>query len=864
MMWPFHRRDRGQELDDEIRAQLEMAASDAVERGASDVEARARVRRDFGNIPHVKEATRAVTGWPSLEQAAHDFARAAKRIARSPGFSAAAIAMLAVAIGLTTAMFSLLDALVLRPVPFPDADRLTTIMMFHGTNGHGTGRLSVPPAVFRAWRDVGIFDAVEGYLSAASVLGDEEPVMGDVAYVSPSLVATLGGRPVLGRGLTQDDARDGVTPGALVARAFWRDRLAGEQGAIGSRLVVDGRAVTIVGVLPETFRFPSRETAVWIAADFSSDRPPVREPDVVVRLARGVSRADAMRVATDRAHAADPSMTGWDAQPQPVAGGDVPEFQRRSAALLAGGAGLVFIVLAANLASLLLVRFGGRRRELSVSSALGASRSRLLRQVLAETCVLGALGGAAGGVFAVELLAAARALLPPPFFAGSLNPLTLDSHALVIAGAASVLATILAGLVPAIVATRPSPAWSLDAVERAGTESRRARLLMRALIIGEVAFACTLLVGAASLVRSFSNLAAADRGFDPRGLVTVWLGPDNLTGSNPARRRAARTSAEAAVRTLAGVEQVAWSNGSPGASAEHDFYQWRTDTSQSAPVFLQLQQYRISREFFAIYGIRLLRGRPFRPDEDRSHVVIGDRLAAALWPDANPVGHSFSAVPESGHDALLHFTVIGVAKDIRRPSLDGAGDAIGLYTPFNPDATYSTLTIKCGDACPSEAVVRTTIAAASPSLRVFRVTRLEDAYAQDLDQPRVTAVASSAFSVIALVAAAAGLFSVLSYAVSRRRREFGIRVALGCSPAAVRRLVVREGLTIALAGGALGSGLAWFVVRLLASLEYGVSARDPLNWAVVLAVVTPAALAASWRPAAQAMRVDPALLLRQE
>jgi ABC-type antimicrobial peptide transport system permease subunit len=218
---------------------------------------------------------------------------------------------------------------------------------------------------------------------------------------------------------------------------------------------------------------------------------------------------------------------------------------------------------------------------------------------------------------------------------------------------------------------------------------------------------------------------------------------------------------------------------------------------------------------------------------------------------------------ESGRDPHIRFTVIGVAKDIRRPSLDG-DEVLGLYIPVNPSAARWMLNIKCGDACPPEAAIRTSLRTASPALQVYQVTRLEDAYAEDLAQPRATALMSSGFSLIALLAAGAGLFSLLSYAVSRRRREFGIRVALGCSPAEIRRLVVRDGLTIALVGGALGSTLAWFVVRLFAALEYGIDARDPLNWVVVLALVAAAALAACWRPATQAMRVDPASLLREE
>jgi predicted permease len=855
-MWPFRPRDRRQELDDEIRTHLEMAERDAIERGESASEAHARARREFGNVPHVKEAVRVVTAWPKLEQLTQDITRAAKRIVRAPGFSVAAIAMLAVAIGLTTAMFSLLEALVLRPAPFPDADRLTAVMMWHGMDGGATATLTVSPAVFHAWRETPVFDAVEGYSSTTSVIGRERPVMGGVAFVSPGLLPMLGARPVLGRGFTGDDARDTATPRAVISSAIWRDQYAASRDALGTPLDIDGKSVTIVGVLPDTFRFPSRETGIWIATDFSVGGAAARRPQVVVRRTPDASEADAMRIATDRAHATDTATAAWEARARPVAGGDVPEFQRRSAALLAGGAVVVFIVLTVNVTSLVLVQCTRRRRELIVASTLGASRGRLLRQLLAETSVVAACGGVAGVGLAVQLLAAARALLPTAFFSGSLNPLTLDSRALAVAGAASALAVIVAGLLPALLATRPSASWSLAVSERAATDSRRGRLLMRALLVGEVAFACALLAVAVVLVRSFQNLADADRGFDPHGLVTLWLESGR---ADKASQRATMADADRALRSLPGVTRVAASVGVAWGPAEWGYYDWQSDTPGASAVSVPLQQYHVSPDFFDVYGITLLAGRMFQPGEEATHVIVGERFAAALWPGTDPVGHSFGP-----RTTTRRFQVIGVATDLRRPSLRPGQDVPGMYTPINPNAVADMFTIKCGDACPSEAVIRTALRATAPAASVYQVARLEDVYASDLAQPRATAFVSSAFSVISLLAAAAGLFGLLSYAVGRRRREFGIRVALGCSPAAIRRLVIRDGLTIALTGGAVGAALAWAAARFLASLEYGVSARDPLNWLVVVAIVAAAALVACWRPAAQAMRVDPAMLLREE
>ena len=275
-----------------------------------------------------------------------------------------------------------------------------------------------------------------------------------------------------------------------------------------------------------------------------------------------------------------------------------------------------------------------------------------------------------------------------------------------------------------------------------------------------------------------------------------------------------------------------------------------------AAIRLNFESYSVGPDFFQMYDIRLLKGRTFGPDDPAGRVVVGDRFASSLWPGVDPIGRSFTWGKET-------YEVVGMTREMNRPQL-GRPEMADLYLPFAPGSSYQTVSIRCGNACPSEGLIRQRLQGAGPALQVAQVRRLEETYWQDLAQPRATAALGFAFAAIALLAAAGGLFSVLSYTVGRRRREFGIRKALGASPGAIRGIVLMEGVVVGVFGLSLGSIAVWPLARVLASLSYGVTASDPLSWAAVLAVLGLTTLAASWRPARTAMRIDPALLLRDE
>ncbi|HEV3486555.1 MAG TPA: FtsX-like permease family protein, partial [Vicinamibacterales bacterium] len=628
---------------------------------------------------------------------------------------------------------------------------------------------------------------------------------------------------------------------------------------LGRRVRVDGEPVTVIGILSSDFRFPAWNTVIWRPIDFDAP-PPARVNDLAVayvRFAASLPRSESLRLATDAARHADPATAQLRAWARPLAGMELNDYGRRAVPLLAAGVVLVFLVLCANVASLLLARLTSRQREFSMCSALGASRGRLMRQAFAESVIIGCSGAVAGITLASALVALARAFLPEAFLVRSLNPLNLDLRAVIVTAAAGVTATLAAGLWPAWIGTRADAGAALRVVDRGGTESRGARALTRALLVAEMALACTLLVGAALLVRSFVNLARAERGLDVAGLIAATISLPRTSFPDAPARMSVAEQMEAAVRGLPGVERVARSYGLPPAGGGLAFGEWQADVPGSRPVNMEVESYSVGPEFFSLYGIPLLRGRTFGRADPDNQVVVGERFARALWGDADPLGGTFSRGRE-------RFTVVGLVREIHHPSLDARLDRPEFYQPFGGVGNYAMMSIRCAQSCPDVARLRRQLTASHPAVQVVEVRPLEDVYFEQLARPRATAALAFAFAAIAILAAAGGLFSVLTFAVGQRRREFGIRTALGASPVQIRRLVIRDGLLVAVAGVALGSAAAWGVGRALSSMQYGVTMSDPLSWLVVLVVLGATTAAASWRPAREASRVDPVLLLRSD
>lgn len=800
-------------------------------------------------------ANPAPRAWSPMAGLATDVRQALRRMAARPLAAALAVTMLALAIGVTTAMFTVVDALLLRPVPFPDADRLAHVVL--RTDRTSLGNVSRP--VFHAWRESRVFDAVEGAYRKTSLVDVSGGIVtAEAAFVSPGLLPLLGARPIAGRLFAADEGRVGKDEAVVISEGMWRQLFGGDSAIVGMTLRVDDRSLVIVGVLPDSFRFPTWDTRFWRPADFATqpEASTSERPSVFVRFMTVEGIGAALERAATLAHAVDADTAKLRADVREMAGLNAGQYLMHATPYLAGGVALVFLVLCANVSSLLLAQMSGRAREFSMCTALGASRARLMRQAVTESIVLGCAGTAAGMATAWLLVALMRAWLPDAFLMETLNPVDLDRRALLAASVSGVTAVMVAGLFPAWIGTRSSPAGAgadVSASSRSATESRVARAFTRGLLVVEVALTCALLVGTSLLVGSFVRLARVERGLDTTGVMTAWV---RLTA--PGSKAPAGVDAiKAAMAAMPGVESVSVSRMVPPRGGMIHFgCCWQADTPGAQPLDLVVDGYMADNDAFELYRIPIVRGRPFRPNEPETSVILGERLAQLLFPDGKAVGRSFRFDDS-------RFDVVGVARELRYPSLDRMSDVPEYYRPSGPLGASVNVNLRCGGPCPSIAALRQRLQALPEVRQIYRANMMDEPYAEELSRPRAAATMAVLFTGIAVIAACGGLFSVLSYAVARRRREFGIRVSLGAAPAQVQRLVLREGLRLAIAGALLGSLVAWVISRALTTVVYQVSAAEPAIWMSVAAIVALTTLVASWVPARRASRIDPAVLLRE-
>jgi predicted permease len=843
------------ELDDEVRGMFDLLVEEKTGAGMDVEAARRAATLELGRVESLKEQVRDIRAGSLVDTFLQDVRYAWRTLIRRPATGLAAIAMLALAIGVTTAMFTMVDALLLRPVPFPAADQLALVYM---GNAHG-GRITVAPAVLHSWRDSPVFSGAESAVPDTALIEfDGSVVTRGIARVTPGIFDLLGGvRPVRGRLFDASEGQAGSDDWVLLSEDLWRGLYHADPTLVGRRITVDGESLTVVGILPAEFRFPAWNTVIWRAASLDPPRGPGTRAMAYVRFAPGMPRPDAVRLATSAARAADSANADLEARVEPLAGLVLDAYYQRAVPLLAGAVVLVFLVLCANVSSLLLARLTVRQREFSVRSALGASRARLLRQGLVESGLLGALAALTGTGIAWTLVSVSRAFLPEAFLLRTLNPLNLDGRALAITAVSGIVATAAAGLIPAWLGSRVNADSSLRVTDRGATETRGARAVTRVLLCGQIALACMLLVAATLLVRSFMNLTQADRGLDSGGVLTAWVSMPRTAFPDRTSRASAAQSIEEQVRAVPGIQQVAWSYGLPPDGGAVSFGNWESDVSGGHVVDMMVERYNVGPDFFALYGIPLLRGRTFQPSEADGEVIVGERLAQALWPGLDPIGRAFTFDQERFH-------VVGLAREIHHPSLDSKLDRPEFYEPFSGTGSEAMMSLRCSGTCPGAALIRQRIAAGQPAVRIVNVHALDDVYFEQLARPRASAALGVAFAGMAVLAAAGGLFSVLSYTVARRRREFGIRTALGASPAQIGRLVLRDGTAVALTGLAIGAVGAWSLARALMSLQYGVTMNDPHTWGIVIGLLASTTAAASWRPARHAMLVDPVLLLREE
>jgi predicted permease len=793
-----------------------------------------------------------------------DFRYGVRRVLRQPGASAAVAALLALAIGVSSAMFAVVDAYIVRPAPFRDAAALSQVAV---QKRDSTGFYH-SFATARLWRQSGVFEHVSGIISAGGTLltNSGDAVSVNTTFVTPGTFEMAGVAPLLGRSFAAGEGRLGGADSVVLSEPLWRDRFGADPRVIGSTIQISDAKVTVVGVMPASFRFPYRGDGIWRPIDL--DQPPAdlakRSLAIFVRRPAGVPAPETARLALE---ALGPSaVANSRVELYSVERGLLDRYSRDAIVALAMVVGLVFVVLCANVTNLILSRMMTRAQEFGVAAAIGASRRRLVRQVLFEYVAIGICAGTAGLAIAYGIVGGLNRILPADFLRRTLNPLDLDVRAVLATWAVGAVATALAGLPAAFLGTRANPVDSLRLGSRTATELWTSRALTRVLLTIEVAMAVALLATGGLQMRSFMRLTTADRGVDSERVLSAQVTlPASQFGDRAARAAVALALAER-IRAVPGVADTALAAALPPAGGDLYSGAARADLPGAAPLQMLASNYRVAPDFFRTLGIPITAGRGVAREDGPTDVVLGDAMKRSLFGATDAVGHSFTF-------GDLTYRVIGLAAEIRNPTTDPRADLPEFYSTLFvpgkpgeasavPGSRTVTLAIRCGDPCASIPMIREAIHIVSAHAGVASIRPLSDDFLEQLTRPRLAATTALVFAFLGLFASAVGIYGVFHYSVSRQKRELGVRAALGATPGALGRSVVAGSLKITIAGAAGGAFAAWLLAKWLAAPLYGVQFADPTTWAVVLATVAVTAPLASWRPARQAMRVDPSFLLR--
>lgn len=782
------------------------------------------------------------------------------RIVRHPRAAAGVVALMALAIGVTSAMFSIVDAFLLSPAPFRNADTLHRV----GALVPRGGKPLSDAEMLRILRDERVFDTVfaTGLNAPGEIEGPTGIKMQRGSWVPPGVFAELGVRPLLGREFQPGEGAEGNSAQVLLSEQVWRDQFNADPAVVGSTIRVSNEPVLVVGVMPAHLRFPIRGEGIW--RPYDADRPSAAAMRTQLLLFARRPASMPVAAANERASAALRSATGIDYTVDlgSPSSGLLDAYSRESIVTLAIGVGLLFLLLCLNVTNLILARTAGRQVEFGVCSALGASRGRLMRQAFFENVALGIAGAVAGLALAIVLVQLAANWLPADLEWRTLNPLDVDLRVVMATSAFGVLATVLAGVPAAWLGTRGDVNRTLQISTRSGSGHRTASRTSTVLLIGEMAIAVALLAAAGLQVRSFVNLTNADRGVDASRVQVASLTMPERLFPDPAARATIVETLESRLAALPGVERTTYAQGIPPQGGSiHFSYRITSDIPDFTPVEVPFMfGYSVSSGFLGTLGIQVLAGRDFRDDDSADTAVISQSLARAVFGDADPVGRAFTF-------SKTTYRIVGVAEEIRNTLTDPRQDYPELYThrsPVAPRAPSSVaIAIRCADPCASQASLREVLSTAQAGVELRSLAPLSDSFMAQLSRPQTATTVASGFAMLALIATAVGLFGIMSQSVTRRRREFGIRAAVGAAPDQLRRLVLAGALRVCGVGLVMGVGAGWALGRWLESVQYGVSFFDPLTWVSVGLLVSVVSIIACWVPARRAMTTDPVSLLRE-
>ncbi len=836
-------------------------------------EARRAAHRKLGNATRIREEIYLMNSLGWIEALWLDLRYGVRMLVNNPGFTAVAVVTLALGIGANTAIFSVVNATLLQPLPFHDADRIVWVR----EKNHG----SVAPANFLDWRRQNhVFSAVSAYFSwGANLVARGQPRRINRTTCSADLLALLGVRPTLGRDFLPTDERAGHVPVAVISHTTWQESFGGDPNAIGGSLAIDGRTFRIIGIMPAGFRYPG-ETDVWVAPERDVPEAPIDIGDVtqnrgmhyltvIGRLAPGVTldhaRAEMDAIADQLVtqYREDSSERGVIVEPlKQIIVGDV----RPLLLILLGVVGLVLLIACANVANLMLARARVRSTEMAVRSALGASYARLLRQTFTESVLLALAGGALG--LLLSLITTRLLLRLGSDIILQVRAVRTDGLVLGFTLAISMLTGILFGLAPAFGLRRLNLSDSLKQASRQMTSGRE--LLRSSLVISEIALALVVSTGAGLLLRSFIGLSRQARlGFNPQNVLALSVAPTGERFQTASQRALFYRQALERLRALPGIIGAGIVDSLPPYSevtgpiriAEHGGH---SDEHLPGGAFSLA-----SPGYFRTLQIPLVRGRTFSSRDSMQApkvAVINQTLARIFFAQHDPIGARVEWSTADAQGKPVWLEIVGVVGDVKnyQPGAATMPQVYASYEQENWEAGMTFVVRTVANSMNVAPAVGSAIQSTSPDVPVFRVQLLSQALAQSFSGTRFNLVLFAVFSTLAVGLAAIGIYGLVSYLVTQRSREIGIRMAFGATHKDVLSMVVRNGIKLSLAGIGIGLLCTAALMRLMASLLYGVSPFDPATFGVVSIVLTVVALAACYIPARRATKVDPMVALRYE
>jgi putative ABC transport system permease protein len=881
-------------VSEDIRAHLEEKVADLMDAGIPEAEARARARRELGNATRIVEESRAVWGWIWVEQLIEDLRYGLRRMARNPGFTAAAVLCIGLGAGATTGIFSVVNAVLLRSLPYAQANRLVRVFTefpqeVTTTSPTGFHHFWVsPPEYFELKQETQSWDEFEGWVnSAANLAGNDQPIRATVAYVTGGLLPMLGVQPAMGRFSSAEENRPKVPATAVLSYSLWQRAFGGDPSVLNRDIRLNGRACRVVGVMPRGFLFPPGEVnppEMWVPLRPDPADQTTRDThylSVLGRLRPGVTTAQAQsemdrytihssQTRASNQHPFDPKI-----HPIVLAGfqDEIVRPVRPAMLVLLGAVAFLLLIACVNVANLLLARSEGRRREIAVRASIGAGTGQLLRQFLTEGILLSLAGAGLGLILAeggLRLLAATGAGSIP-----RASEIAIDWRVLLFALGIAAATGLFFGTTP-ILHIRPSGLHEILKSSTSRTIGSVASNRFRATLVGsEIALALILLIGSGLMVKAFWKLQEVDSGIRPDHLLTMQLSLPSAIYRTETQAHEFWTALIDRVDGLPGVTSAAIASGLPPIrpiNANDTPVENRPPQPDGTQPTVDYWNF-VDPAYFRTIGATLVEGRFLNATDGKGStpvVMINQTLARTFWPHESPLGHRVRADFPNGQWR----EIVGVVADVKNGGLDKPAGS-ELFVPYqqistlpeitnNFVASASLLIRTTGDPMALANSVRAQVRSLDASIPIAGLQTMEDVISQDISRPRFLSLLMTAFSFLSLILAGLGIYGVMSYAVAQRTAEIGIRMALGAQRAQVLRLVSANGLRIAVAGAAAGALGAFLLTRFLSGLLFGVSALDAGTFLAMAGVIGLVTLLACYIPARRASRTDPTIALRYE